>query len=165
MHTARGALPCAFSFLGTMCRASLEIVLVNSKTSCEGFWQMDLKRQTGRWCGPIFKCAHGSQPRPPTTYIDSSPHWCYQYKVKSLLPSYRDVFEYKWELFFASPDKLTLWKCQTLCWRNKFFKCKLYGTSHQDKLTYTCMRKDTQPTSAVQYKTDQIADPIKRFFF
>lgn len=43
-----------------------------------------------------------NQPRLPVTCIDLSPDWCHQYKVKSLLPIYRDVFEDNWALFLQA---------------------------------------------------------------
>lgn len=94
--------------------------LVNSETSWEAFWQMDLERQTGRWLLTIFKWAHGSRPLPR---LDTSPEWCCRYKVKSLMAVYIDLSDYNWTLLLQAvreTQEIFGFLAKVSCWWTRF---------------------------------------------
>lgn len=97
VHTARGCT--VFSFSST---TSLKVVLLNSKTSCEDFWQMVLEADEMR--------ANLQMHTWQLATLQSYMHWfiirmMQSAEVKSLLPIYRDVSGQNWAPFLQTQTK------------------------------------------------------------
>lgn len=117
-----------------------------------------------------------NQPRLPVTCIDLSPDWCHQYKIKSLLPIYRDVFEDNWALFLEALTNtqgrwsyFQLWLCGHSNFgklNSKLFKSNAnYSTSQQTSRLKPAWGRTYNLPKQFNIKPDQDSRSSEQWYF